>query len=101
MSQLKGGNVIGIRVGDQEFRNEDGAPITFLVENQDGEILELYLTVGRMGTYPMLTRPPLRLGVDDPAYDLVPTAPVTPSVQQAGTRSAVRVGSGQGRAVIP
>jgi hypothetical protein len=62
VTHLKGGHVIGVRAtvdGEQrEIKNEDGKPLTFLVEDNNGDIHELYMTVGRMGTYPMFSAPP-------------------------------------------
>lgn len=59
---LRGGNLVGIRLGDgTTIENPDGAPLTFLVEDERGEHHELYMTVGKMGTYAMFAQPPYRI----------------------------------------
>lgn len=62
MTHLKGGHVMAIRAkidGEvKELRNDDGKPLTFIIEDQNGETHELFLTVGRMGTYGQFTLPP-------------------------------------------
>lgn len=62
MTHLKGGHVVALRAvvdGEvRELRNEDGKPITFIVEDNAGQFHELYMSVGRMGTYPMFVAPP-------------------------------------------
>lgn len=64
MTHLKGGHVIAVRAyvdGEaREIRNEDGRPLTFIVEDGNGEFHELYMSVGRMGTYPMFVAPPFQ-----------------------------------------
>jgi hypothetical protein len=61
VTYLKGGHVVALRAvvdGEvRELRNEDGKPITFIVEDNTGTMHELYMTVGRMGTYPMFSAP--------------------------------------------
>lgn len=62
MTHLKGGHVVAVRAyvdGEpKEIKNEDGRPLTFIVEDQNGVKHELYMSVGRMGTYPMFVAPP-------------------------------------------
>lgn len=62
MTHLKGGHVVAVRAyvdGEpQEIKNADGRPLTFIVEDQNGDRHELYMSVGRMGTYPMFVAPP-------------------------------------------
>ena len=65
MTHLKGGHVVGVRAyvdGEaREIKNTDGRPLTFMVEDNNGDIHELYMTVGRMGTYPMFSAPPFQV----------------------------------------
>lgn len=62
MTMLKGGNCVGLVLPDgTKLMNEDGAPLVFLIEDDRGDVHELYLTVGRMGTYTMLAEPPFHL----------------------------------------
>ena len=68
MTHLKGGHVIAIRAkvdGEvKELRNDDGRPLTFIIEDNNGEIHELQLTVGRMGTYGQFTLPPFVISAE-------------------------------------
>jgi hypothetical protein len=65
VTHLKGGHVMAIRAkidGEtKEIRNEDGRPLTFIIEDALGEVHELFLTVGRMGTYGQFTLPPFQI----------------------------------------
>lgn len=62
MTLLKGGNVVGMVLPDgTRMMNEDGAPLTWLVEDDQGDVHELHLTVGRMGTYAMFALPPFKI----------------------------------------
>lgn len=62
MTMLKGGNVVGMVLPDgTRMMNEDGSPLTWLVEDEKGDVHELHLTVGRMGTYSMFALPPFRV----------------------------------------
>lgn len=65
--QLKGGNLVGLvardEQGNETFRLEmgDGGPLVFLVEDENGRIHELFLSVGRMGTFTQFTLPPFKV----------------------------------------
>ena len=63
MTQLKAGNVVGIRTNDGTLiENHDRSPLTWIVEDSNGEIHELQLSIGRMGTYAMFVLPAFKLG---------------------------------------
>ena len=68
MTHLKGGHVVALRAvvdGEvREIRNTDGKPLTFIVEDNNGQEHELFMTVGRMGTYPMFAAPPFQVTGD-------------------------------------
>ena len=96
---LKGGNIIGIRMADGEMiRNEDGSPLTFLVEDPNGEIHELFMSIGRMGTFVLLTLPPFEIeqeaapgetgeGTVDPTQG-IPVAQVSKRVRQGSAKAS-------------
>lgn len=91
MTQLKGGNVVGIVLPDgTKMMNEDGAPITWLVEDDQGDVHELYLSVGRMGTYTMLTLPPFK--VDEQLDARTSTAATGRQALSDGVPVAARTG---------
>lgn len=87
MTHLKGGHVVAVRayVGGEpkEIKNEDGRPLTFIVEDQNGDRHELYMSVGRMGTYPMFVAPPFAVTGEGDFGDERPQA------QSGRTRVAV------------
>lgn len=70
MTQLKGANCIGIVLPDgTRMMNEDGSPLVFLWEDENGDVHELYWSIGRMGTYGLLTLPPFRADQQAEALD--------------------------------
>jgi hypothetical protein len=105
VTSLKAGNVVAIR-GELNgepiiIKNEDGSPLTFILEDQNGEDHELYVTVGRMGTYAMFVLPPFRVSADgDWGDSTVPVAKLPPG-QEKGPREAVAKSETHARVAVP
>lgn len=81
MTMLKGATVVGLVLPNGErLMNENGSPLVFLLEDEQGNIHELYMNVGRMGTYPMFALPPFH--VDEQAEALAQTSSQASGRQQ-------------------